>query len=483
MNEDNKRVKDYLDFSSITEEVLLSNETNTNRLIAKIQLVLASLLACILIFIIFNRTEYYAKEAIILFLLLSLLNIISSIYVLKRKNHSRYTKHILLGVLVFTVISLKSSIGPFFDMWTLIPLIIVCAYNESKFSLRVSIITTILFFVSDFISIYYGWFNDLNILVLPNNIFIDLNMGVSRNAFVSDLDKFATFKNYCQYFLPVSITVFLITTFVCYSFTKRNYENLIKQARIMEAKARADEELALGKNVQTNMTPINFDSVIKNCKHIDIYGLMLSNKPNAEAYDFYLIDDKHLCLFIGDTSSKGTEATLFMDKAKDLITKFAYDGLSPADILIKTNDKLCENNDSNLLITGWLGILDVSTGKMEYSCAGENEQFKSENCEFKLLTNSENNVLLGAIADVKYKNNSIVFDDGDRLFLYTDGVINIANSNKQMYGQGRLLKCINTNINEAVKDMLYSVQNEIKEFSSEDEDANDITLLAIEYRK
>ena len=120
---------------------------------------------------------------------------------------------------------------------------------------------------------------------------------------------------------------------------------------------------------------------------------------------------------------------------------------------------------------------------MEYSCAGENEQFKSENGVFKLLTNSENSVLLGAIADVNYKNNSIVFNDRDRLFLYTDGVINIADGNKQMYGQDRLLKCINTNINEAVKEMLYSVQKEINEFSGEDEEANDITLLAIEYRK
>ena len=483
MNNENKKVKDYLDFSSITEEVLLSNETNTNRLIAKIQLILASLLACMLIFIIINRTEYYAKEAIVLFLFLSLLNLAVSIYVLKRKNHSIHTKHILLGVLVFTVISLKSSIGPFFNMWTLLPLIVVCAYNDSKFSLSISIVTMILFFVTDFISIYYGWFNDLNILVLPENTYIDMNLGLSRNALVSSLDRFATFKNYCQFFLPVSITVFFITTFVCYSFTKRNYENLIKQAHIMEAKARADEELALGKNVQTNMTPINFDSVIRKCKHIDIFGLMLSDRPNAEAYDFYLIDDNHLCLFIGDTSSKGTEATLFMDKAKDLITKFAYDGLSPAEILIRTNDKLCLNNDSNLLITGWLGILDVSTGVMEYSCAGENEQFKSENGVFELLTNSENSVLLGAIADVEYKNNSIVFNDGDRLFLYTDGVINIADGNKQMYGQDRLLKCINTNINEAVKDMLYSVQNEINEFSGEDEETNDITLLAIEYRK
>jgi len=215
----------------------------------------------------------------------------------------------------------------------------------------------------------------------------------------------------------------------------------------------------------------------ENHPELELYATMEPAKEvGGDFYDFFIIDDDHFCVVVGDVSGKGVPAALFMVIAKTLLKDAAMHSESPADIFSRVNDILCEGNATSLFVTCWLGILTISTGELQFANAGHAHPVILHNNEYSFLE-SKPNLMLGAMSGMPYKNHDYKMDDGDRLFLYTDGVTEASNSQNELYGDERLLKVLNSTKGMHSKEILSFVRDDIEGFVNGAPQFDDITML------
>lgn len=247
-------------------------------------------------------------------------------------------------------------------------------------------------------------------------------------------------------------------------------------------KERISVELNVAKDIQASMLPCIFPAFPER-PELDIYATMTPAKEvGGDFYDFFLVDDDHLVLVMADVSGKGVPAALFMVIAKTLLKNCAQTGLSPKDILEKVNNQLCENNEAELFVTVWLGILELSTGKLIYANAGhECPVLKRENGDYELIKVKHGFVLAG-LEGVRYKEYELSLCIGDKLYLYTDGVAEATDADNQLYGTDRMLFALNDNKNVSAQKLLHLMKEDIDTFVGEAPQFDDITMLALELK-
>ena len=177
---------------------------------------------------------------------------------------------------------------------------------------------------------------------------------------------------------------------------------------------RVSEELELARAIQNKMIPRNFDKY-KDFKEFSIYGDMVSAKEvGGDFYDFFMIDDKHLVFNIADVSGKGVPAAMLMAVSRMLIKNFVHMGLSITEAFSKTNTLICSDNENNMFITAWIGLLDLETGHLEYCNAGHNPPLLFHDGKLDYFK-SKRNLVLGIIEDFNYKSYEIELKPGDKL--------------------------------------------------------------------
>ena len=97
-----------------------------------------------------------------------------------------------------------------------------------------------------------------------------------------------------------------------------------------------------------------------------------AREVGGDFYDFFFVDDDHLCLVVGDVSGKGVPAALFMAVTKTIIKSHAADDPSPASIITRANDDLSADNPASMFVTVFLAIVNTRTGECRYTNAGHN---------------------------------------------------------------------------------------------------------------
>lgn len=250
---------------------------------------------------------------------------------------------------------------------------------------------------------------------------------------------------------------------------------------ITTERERIGAELNVATQIQADMLPRIFPAFPER-DEFDIYATMTPAKEvGGDFYDFFLIDDDHLAIVIADVSGKGVPAALFMVIAKTLIKNQAQTKLKPSDVFTKVNQQLCEGNEAGLFVTAWLGVLELSTGKLNYVNAGHNPPLiKNSNGNFKYLKSRAGFVLAG-MENIKYRQFEIQLSHGDIIYLYTDGVTEATNENFELYGENRLLDIMNHNINKNVIDILNLIKSDIDLFVGNAPQFDDITMLCLKY--
>ena len=248
---------------------------------------------------------------------------------------------------------------------------------------------------------------------------------------------------------------------------------------IAEAAARIDKELEYAKQIQLSALPTNFP---KN-EAYGIYAQMIAAKEvGGDFYDFYKINDSTVAILVADVSGKGIPAAMFMMTAKTIIKDLAESGMAVNEIFTKANEKLCENNESGMFVTAWMGILDITTGKMQFANAGHNPPLlKRAEGDFTYLKTRAGFVLSG-MEGIRYRAGEITLGAGDRLFLYTDGVTEATNTENQLYGENRLLDFMNKNAAVEALVLLPTLKNDIDEFVGSAPQFDDITMLMLDYK-
>ena len=248
---------------------------------------------------------------------------------------------------------------------------------------------------------------------------------------------------------------------------------------IAEAAARIDKELEYAKQIQLSALPTNFPTG----EDYNIYAQMIAAKEvGGDFYDFYKLNDTTVAFLAADVSGKGIPAAMFMMTAKTIIKDLAEGGMAVNDIFTKANEKLCENNESGMFVTAWMGILDLTTGNVQFANAGHNPPLlKRADGSFEYLKTRAGFVLAG-MEGVRYRVGEITLNPGDRLFLYTDGVPEATNAENKLYGEDRLLTFMNQNASVEATELLPALKANIDEFVGEAPQFDDITMLMFDYK-
>ena len=248
---------------------------------------------------------------------------------------------------------------------------------------------------------------------------------------------------------------------------------------IAEAAARIDKELEYAKQIQLSALP----KKIPENENFEISAQMIAAKEvGGDFYDFYKLDDTTVAFLAADVSGKGIPAAMFMMTAKTIIKDLAESGMAVNDIFTKANEKLCENNESGMFVTAWMGILDLKTGRLQFSNAGHNPPLlKRANGDFEYLKTRAGFVLAG-MEGIRYRVGELTLSPGDRIFLYTDGVPEATNSDNKLYGEDRLLRFMNQNSVVDATSLLTDLKANIDEFVGDAPQFDDITMLMLDYK-
>ena len=247
-------------------------------------------------------------------------------------------------------------------------------------------------------------------------------------------------------------------------------------------KERVGAELNMAAKIQAAMLPHRFPPYPDRTE-FDIYATMEpAREVGGDFYDFYLIDDDHLCLVMADVSGKGVPASLFMMITKVILQSCGMLGQSASEILNKTNQALCQDNQMDMFVTAWIGILELSTGKLTMANAGhEYPVFKDPDGPFELFKD-RHGFVLGGFDDEVYSAQEVQLEPGSKIFLYTDGVPEAMDPLREQFGLERMLGALNAQPQASPEEVLYSVRSAVSSFVKDAEQFDDITMMCLEYK-
>ena len=250
---------------------------------------------------------------------------------------------------------------------------------------------------------------------------------------------------------------------------------------ITAEKERISTELSMATKIQAAMMPHIFPP-FPGRREIDIYASMDPAKEvGGDFYDFFLVDEDHLCLVMADVSGKGIPAALFMMVSKIILQSCAMLGRSPAEILAKTNEALCSKNQEEMFVTVWLGILELSTGKLTAANAGHEYPVLKQPGEDYQLYKDKHGFVLGGMSTARYREYALQLQPEAKLFLYTDGVPEATDSHGEMFGTQRMLEVLNRDPQAKAEDAIHNMRKAVDEFVKEAEPFDDLTMLCLEY--
>ena len=246
-------------------------------------------------------------------------------------------------------------------------------------------------------------------------------------------------------------------------------------------KERIGTELDVASKIQRDMLPGIFPP-FPDRPELELFASMTpAREVGGDFYDFYFIDRDHLALTIADVSGKGVPASLFMVISKTLLQTHAQTGCSPKEILTYVNHQLCQNNQSFMFCTVWLGILDVTNGKLTAANAGhEYPAIRRKDGQYELIR-GRHDPPLGLRDGLRYREYELVLSPGDCLFQYTDGVTEATDSSEELFGEDRLIPALNKKPDSAPEEVISRIYEAVQDFVKEAPQFDDITMLCLRY--
>ena len=245
---------------------------------------------------------------------------------------------------------------------------------------------------------------------------------------------------------------------------------------------RIGTELNFATQIQFSSLPTKFPA-FPDREEFDVYAYMKPAKEvGGDFYNFVLVDDDHLAVWIGDVSDKGVPAALFMMSINIMINIRTSMGGTPADIMEFVNDNICEHNGENMFITIWLGILEISTGRLTFVNAGhEDMAVYREGGEFELYK-TKHNIAVGIQSGMVYKDFEMQLGKGDKIFIYTDGVPEATDPYDTLFNTDRMISALNEKKDGSPQEFLEIVYTRVKEFVGDRTQFDDLTMVGLELK-
>ena len=256
-------------------------------------------------------------------------------------------------------------------------------------------------------------------------------------------------------------------------------DNLTK---VTAEKQRIGTELALATRIQADMLPNIFPAFPERSDFSIFASMTPAKEVGGDFYDFFFVDHDRLAMVIADVSGKGIPAAMFMMMAKSMIQTQAASGRTPGEVLENVNRLICENNREDMFVTVWFAVLDLKTGLLTAANAGhEYPVLKQPDGNFELFKD-KHGLAIGAMNGMKYKEYQIQMNPGAKLFVYTDGVAEATDAQKELFGMSRTVDALNQAADKSPEEILQAVNSAVERFVGDAEQFDDLTMMCLEFR-
>ena len=307
-------------------------------------------------------------------------------------------------------------------------------------------------------------------------------MGHGSNTIHVKITKEKKIFEQTWFYVAAGILLSMLLFLIIRLYVNRKMQSVENKHRERAEKERISHELLMASRIQQSLIPQTFPAFPEHTE-FDLYALMRpAREVGGDFYDYFLIDDDHLCLVIADVSGKGIPAALFMAMSKTILQSFAAADMAVSEVLTKTNDRICAGNKTDMFVTVWMGILELSTGKMKAANAGhEYPAVMRSGGNFELLKD-KHGFVIGGLADITYAEYELQLDPGDKLFVYTDGVPEATNADTVMFGTDRMIDTLNRDPGASSEELLRRLEGDVRQFVGKAEQFDDFTMLCVEYK-
>ncbi len=255
-----------------------------------------------------------------------------------------------------------------------------------------------------------------------------------------------------------------------------------KQRRLAAEKSRMQSELEVANVIQHSLLPV-IDETYPGRKEIEISASMEAAKEvGGDFYDVFFVDSNRIAVVIGDVSGKGVPAALFMASSKIILQNCVRDIPELGAALSTANNAICARNEADMFVTIWVGILDISTGKITAVNAGHDDPAVYRNGYGFDFAPAKHGLVAGGMPGAKYRESEIQLEKGDKLFIYTDGVPEATDKDNKMFTVERMLDSLNANKEKSPAGILEGIKQSVNEFVGDAPQFDDLTMLCLEYK-
>ncbi|MBR2153290.1 MAG: SpoIIE family protein phosphatase [Bacteroidaceae bacterium] len=242
-------------------------------------------------------------------------------------------------------------------------------------------------------------------------------------------------------------------------------------------------DLTVAREIQHAILPRNFVLKTPEADRVDIFASMIAAKDvGGDFYDFFRIDDTHFGFCIADVSGKGVPAAIFMAVSRTLIKATGVRGIPSNECMQIVNDMLCGESVDSMFVTVFYGVFNILTGEIDFCNAGHNAPYILHADGRVEAVEADINLVLGALEGIPYKRNKMTLQPGDTLVMYTDGVTEAENVEKELYGEPRLEAELATLKGASSRQIVETINQSVKEYAGEAPQSDDVTQLVIKLR-
>ncbi|MCR5576832.1 MAG: PP2C family protein-serine/threonine phosphatase [Oscillospiraceae bacterium] len=262
----------------------------------------------------------------------------------------------------------------------------------------------------------------------------------------------------------------------------RNLKHYLREnTRITAERERLSTELALSARIQEDMLPRSFPP-FPDRKEFALYAEMDPAKEvGGDFYDFFLIDEDHLGLVMADVSGKGIPAALFMMKCMVLLHNCVLAGLGPKRAMEQLNEQIAANNSELMFVTVWLGVLEISSGRMQAVNAGhEYPILKSPGGRYELVKDPHG-MAAGTMEGISYREYALKLEPGSMVFVYSDGLPEANDEDGRLFGTDRVLEALNSAGGQDPEAVLRTARAAVDGFVGTADQFDDLTMLCLAY--
>ena len=287
-----------------------------------------------------------------------------------------------------------------------------------------------------------------------------------------------------QRWIGTLVALALLTTFfIIYTWYRRRAEHRLGEAHVKllkaydqleettAAKERIESELRIARDIQMSMVPNDFPKY----EGLDMYAEMNPAKEVGGDLYGYVLQGSRLHFCLGDVSGKGVPASLFMSQSARLFRTLATEGLSPVDIAVRMNNELAENNNRCMFVTMFIGMLHLDTGRLDFCNCGHNPPV----LDGAFMQLEYYNQPLGLWEENVFNGESIDDIKGKQLLIYTDGLNEAENAEKQLFGNDRLLDLMTQLASATSREVIEKLKSAVEAHRAGAEPNDDLTLMCI----